>query len=95
MTLNSESGEEEWQLPSSMQSFDNSELSSEMFKIVLEDGSEFSVSDKHKVYSSELDNTDKSNIRNYLMLIVGVLSLCIGIVILSKSSYGERKNEKR
>jgi len=46
-TLNQETGEQEWQFPSARQEFDNDK---EMFKIILEDGSEFLVSEKHKVY---------------------------------------------
>jgi hypothetical protein len=50
MTLNQQTGEKEWQLPSERQAFDNK---GEMYKIILEDGSELSVSEKHRVYASE------------------------------------------
>ena len=47
MTLNAETGEKEWQKPSDYQEFEHD---GEMYKIVMEDGSEMLVSEKHKVY---------------------------------------------
>ena len=70
MTLNQESGESEWQLPTDYLEFDNSELSGEMFKIKLESengkDSELIVSEKHRVYSSSLKSLNLTSIKGSL-----------------------------
>ena len=53
-SLNQESGEMEWELPTAWQVFDNNK---DMYNILLEDGSELLVSEKHKVYSGRRVNT--------------------------------------
>jgi hypothetical protein len=55
MTLNNLTGESEWQVPMERMEFNNSELTGEMYKIVLEDGSEMVVSEKHMVYVGSAD----------------------------------------
>ncbi len=50
-TLNQTSGELEWELPREWQEFDSD---GEMFRIVLEDGSDLVVSPEHKVYVSNI-----------------------------------------
>ncbi|MFH1359217.1 MAG: Hint domain-containing protein, partial [archaeon] len=56
MTLNQETGEKEWQLPTEWQEFDNSKLGGKMYgiKTVDENGKEgeLVVSEEHRVYSS-------------------------------------------
>src|SRR3989344_2716835 len=63
MTLNASSGEEEWQKPTAYQEFDNSKLDGEMYKIVLEDGSDLLVSSKHKVYVSVDEKFDSISVK--------------------------------
>ena len=64
MTLNSETGEREWQLPSVYQVFDNSDLGGEMYKILIEDMNgvegEIVVSKEHRVYVNK-ENKKGSN----------------------------------
>jgi len=59
-TLNNNTGELEWQLPTAYQEFDNSKLSGEMYKIetINENGDkgDLIVSEKHKVYASGKNN---------------------------------------
>src|SRR3989344_110169 len=50
MTLNQETGKQEWKLPTEWQEFDNP--NGELYKIELEDGNELRVSEKHKIYAS-------------------------------------------
>ncbi len=61
MTLNDETGEGEWQLPSERQVFDNF---GEMYKIVLDDGRELVVSEEHRVYSSSSNSSIRSAVVN-------------------------------
>src|SRR3989338_9416907 len=65
MTLNQETGEEEWQLPTAWQEFDN--MNGWLYGIRLEDGSVMRVSEKHKVYSFER-SLSKSEVENILTL---------------------------
>ena len=51
-TLNQKTGEIEFQIPKEKQEFD---YNKEMYKIILEDGSDLLVSEKHKVYSLGLN----------------------------------------
>ncbi len=79
MTLNSKTGEKEWQLPSSYQEFDNSEINNEMYNIQLVDGNELLVSEKHRVYaSSEISNLSVYNV-------IKLPSKSSGFVFLSSS----------
>ncbi|MDP3026076.1 MAG: LamG-like jellyroll fold domain-containing protein, partial [Nanoarchaeota archaeon] len=50
MTLNQEIGEKEWQIPLERQEFEHDK---EMYKVILEDGSDLVVSEEHKVYAGE------------------------------------------
>ena len=54
-TLNQKTGDIEWQIPLEKQEFNNT--NGELYLIILEDGSELRVNEKHKVYvSSEISN---------------------------------------
>ncbi|MBU0466558.1 MAG: hypothetical protein KKF39_02675, partial [Nanoarchaeota archaeon] len=55
-TLNSETGELEWETPKDKQVFDHD---GEMFEIELEDGSKLVVNERHKVYAKVVSEYDK------------------------------------
>jgi len=63
MTLNSETGEKEWQTPVEKQIYNND--NGEMYKVELVDGSELLVSEEHKVYAESKDSL-KSFVLNTL-----------------------------
>src|SRR3989338_5488280 len=63
LSLNQETGEREWQLPKDRQEFDNK---GKMYLILLDDGSEMRVSEKHKVYSSYILKLSSNPLGNNL-----------------------------
>jgi len=83
MTLNSESGKREWQIPKAYLNYDNNKINEDMYKILLDDGSEMVVSEKHKVYADSLINLSSNSLGD------NTLSGIIFFNVLSPEKIGE------
>jgi len=58
LTLNQETGKEEWQIPTDYQQYEHA---GEMYKIMLENGEDLLVSPEHRVYAAEEEENQVNN----------------------------------